>query len=283
MNLKFKNNDPVYTLTTKNEVPFLQYPLFNETGMVEHGISTREGGVSEGIYRSMNLSFGRGDDCTKVMTNFERMAAALNVSVCNMVMTQQTHTTNVMIVKESDRGKGVVKERDYTDIDGLITDIPGICLVSLYADCVPLMFLDPVKKVVATSHSGWRGTVGRMGQVTVEKMCREFGCDPHNILAAIGPSICQSCYEVSEDVIDQFRNAFVEEQYDSLFYRKENGKYQLDLWKANEIILLESGIEKSHLAVNNLCTCCNSEHLFSHRASAGKRGNLAAFISLKED
>lgn len=283
MNLKFKNNHSVYSVVTRNNVPFLQYPLLQSTGLIEHGISTREGGVSEGIYRSMNLSFGRGDDQEHVMTNFKRMAEALNISVENMVMTQQTHTTNVRIVTEEDRGKGILRDRDYNDVDGLITNIPGICLVSLYADCVPLLFVDPVKKVVATSHSGWRGTVGRIGQATVEKMHSEFGCEPNDIIAAIGPSICQDCYEVSENVILQFEKAFSPEYHDSLFYKKENGKYQLDLWRANEIILLESGLKSSNIAVNNLCTCCNSEHLFSHRASQGKRGNLAAFIALKED
>ena len=164
----------------------------------------------------------------------------------------------------------------------LTTNVPGICLVTFYADCVPLLFLDPVKKVVASSHSGWRGTVNRMGQVTVEKMQKEFNCDPKNILACVGPSICQECYEVSEDVIDMFRANFRESEYDRLFYAKENGKFQLDLWKANELVLTDAGIRPEHMAVTNVCTCCNPELLFSHRASKGKRGNLAAFIALKE-
>ena len=168
-------------------------------------------------------------------------------------------------------------------MDGLITNEPGICLVTFYADCVPLLFLDPVKKVVASSHSGWRGTVNRMGQVTIEKMQKEFGCDPKDILACVGPSICQDCYEVSEDVIDQFRANFSTSQYDSLFYAKENGKFQLDLWKANELVLTDAGILPEHLEVTNVCTCCNPELLFSHRASKGNRGNLAAFIALKEE
>lgn len=154
--------------------------------------------------------------------------------------------------------------------------------MTFYADCVPLLFLDPVKKVVASSHSGWRGTVNRMGQVTVEKMQKEFSCDPKNILACVGPSICQECYEVSEDVIDMFRANFRESEYDRLFYAKENGKFQLDLWKANELVLTDAGIRPEHMAVTNVCTCCNPELLFSHRASKGKRGNLAAFIALKE-
>ena len=120
-----------------------------------------------------------------------------------------------------------------------------------------------------------------MGQVTLERMKEAYGTKPEDVFAAIGPSICQDCYEVSGDVIEEFRENFSEFVWSQLFYEKENGKYQLNLWKANELILEEAGILKTHLAVTNLCTCCNHELLFSHRASNGKRGNLAAFLALK--
>ena len=283
LELKYKNRARVFDIKEVDGVPVLEYPLFGGTGAVCHGISTREGGVSEGIYRSMNLSFSRGDQPENVMENYRRIAKTIGVSVENMVCSAQTHTTNVKIVTAEDAGKGVIREKDYIDVDGLITNVPGLCLVTFYADCAPLLFVDPVKRVVATSHSGWRGTVGKIGKVTIEKMEHTFGCRPEDIYAAIGPSICQDCYEVSEDVIDQFKEQFEEAYWNRLFYKKENGKYQLNLWAANEIILMEAGITSDHLAVTNLCTCCNSEHLFSHRASQGKRGNLAAFIALKEE
>jgi YfiH family protein len=177
--------------------------------------------------------------------------------------------------------KGLTRQLDYQDVDGLITNEPGLCLSTFYADCVPLYFVDPVQKAIGLSHSGWRGTVGKIGAVTVQKMREEYGSKPEDIIAAIGPSICQDCYEVSEDVIVEFQNNFDEKYWKELYYRKENGKYQLNLWKANEIVLAEAGILKEHIAVTNLCTCCNSEVLFSHRASNGKRGNLAAFMALK--
>ena len=110
----------------------------------------------------------------------------------------------------------------------------------------------------------------------------EYGTDPKDVIAAIGPSICQDCYEVSEDVIDKFREAFEHKHWDDLFYQKENRKYQLNLWKANEIILLEAGVHRENIAVTNVCTCCNSEALYSHRASKGQRGGLAAFMALVE-
>lgn len=192
-----------------------------------------------------------------------------------MTYTHQTHTTNVAVVRAEDRG------RRFLETDGMVTNVPGICLVTFYADCVPLFLVDPVKKAIGLSHSGWRGTVGKMGKVTVQALMREYGSRPEDIVAAIGPSICQDCYEVSEDVIDRFRDSFNEAVWPKLFYRKENGKYQLDLWRANEEVFLETGIRRENLAVTNLCTHCNQEVLFSHRATGEKRGNLSAFLALK--
>lgn len=285
MNLDFhyKNTNPIFTIKQTGETPVLQFSIFNQTDMVKHGFSTRLGGVSTGIYASMNLGQSRGDDPEKVQQNYRIIADTIGVSTEWMVCSDQTHTTNVKVVTKEDAGKGLLQPKDYQDIDGLITNVPGLCLVTYYADCVPLLFLDPVQKVIASSHSGWRGTVGHMGKITIQKMQSEFGCRPEHILAAIGPSICQDCYEVSEDVIQQFQQAFPENIWADLYYRKENGKYQLNLWKANEWILLNSGILPEHLAVTNLCTCCNSDLLFSHRASHGKRGTLAAFLALKEE
>lgn len=285
MNLDFhyKNTNPIFTIKQTGETPVLQFSIFNQTDMVKHGFSTRLGGVSTGIYASMNLGQSRGDDPEKVQRNYRIIADTIGVSTEWMVCSDQTHTTNVKVVTKEDAGKGLLQPKDYQDIDGLITNVPGLCLVTYYADCVPLLFLDPVQKVIASSHSGWRGTVGHMGEITIQKMQSEFGCRPEHILAAIGPSICQDCYEVSEDVIQQFQQAFPENIWADLYYRKENGKYQLNLWKANEWILLNSGILPEHLAVTNLCTCCNSDLLFSHRASHGKRGTLAAFLALKEE
>lgn len=277
----YKNTEAVIEERWNQEVMYLVYPLLEKTGIVKHGFSTRIGGVSKEHLGTMNLSFSRGDDAEAVRENYRRMANALDVSYDSFVFSQQTHTTNVRTVTADDRGKGILHPLDYQDVDGLITNVPGLCLSTFYADCVPLYFVDPVHRSIGLSHSGWRGTVGRMGQVTLQRMTEEFGTDPSDVIAAIGPSICQDCYEVSEDVIEQFQSTFSQEHWDELYYKKENGKYQLNLWKANEIVMLEAGVKKENIAVTNICTCCNSDILFSHRASQGKRGNLAAFLSLK--
>lgn len=268
-------------LVEKNGVPYFVFKNLENTGLVRHGFSTRLGGVSEGFLSSMNLSFTRGDDPEKVRENFRRMGTAIGFETKDLVLSDQTHTANVRRVTEADRGKGFDKEKDYTDTDGLITNVPGLMFVTIYADCVPLYFVDPVHKAIGLSHSGWKGTVHRMGKVTLERMAEEFGTRPEDVQAAIGPSICQDCYEVSEDVAQAFMDEFADQLDDRLVYRKGNGKYQLNLWNANERILLEAGIRPEHLSITNICTCCNHELLFSHRASHGQRGNLAAFLGLK--
>ena len=272
---------PKMQVNEKQGVTYLSYPAFETYPWVVHGFSTRLGGVSQGIFSSMNLSFARGDEKEAVMENYRRLGAAVGFSPEDVVTSDQTHTTNVRVVTEEDRGNGITRPRAYTDVDGMITDVPGLVLGTFYADCVPLFFVDPVHRAVGLSHSGWRGTAGRMGEVTIKKMADTFGSRPEDIQAAIGPSICQDCYEVSEDVIWQFQQAFDKKDWDSLFYRKENDKYQLNLWEANRRILLEAGIPENQISMPNLCTCCNPDFLFSHRASGGRRGNLAAFLEIR--
>ncbi|MCI8333773.1 MAG: peptidoglycan editing factor PgeF [Lachnospiraceae bacterium] len=262
-------------------VPFLIFPKLEETGLVTHCFSMRPGGISRGIYASMNLSFSRGDDEACVRENYERLGKAAGFSCADLVCSDQTHTANVRAVTEADRGKGFTRSKDYTDVDGLVTNVPGLVLATFYADCVPLFLVDPVRRAIGLSHSGWKGTVGKIGRHTLEVMEQEYGTKPEDVLAAIGPSICQDCYEVSEDVIEKFRGTFEPSDWKELFYKKENGKYQLDLWRANQLIFEEAGVPGEHIAVTDVCTCCNPELLFSHRASHGKRGNLGAFLMLR--
>lgn len=265
------------------DVEYLTFPILDNIPCVSHLFTTRIGGVSEGIYSSMNVSFTRGDKEEAVMENFRRIADIFKVPLESFVCSDQTHTTNIRIITKEDMGKGLTKERDYIDIDGLITDESGIVLSTFYADCVPLYFVDPVKKIIGLSHSGWKGTVGKIGLKTVEKMQETFGSRPEDIVCAIGPSICKDCYEVSEDVVLEMKRAFAnnEQVMRQIAYPKENGKYLLDLWKANEFILQEAGIKKEHIQITDICTCHNPDYLFSHRASMGKRGNLGAFLMLK--
>lgn len=278
-----------YQTSDGGDVLLLRYPLLEETGLVKHCFSTRLGGVSEGIFSSMNLSFTRGDERAAVETNYRRLAEAMDVEYEKFVFTDQTHTVNVRKVTEEDAGKGIVRERDYTDVDGVITNEPGLVLSTFYADCVPLYFIDPVHKAIGLSHSGWRGTVGRIGKETIEAMGREYGSRAEDMICAIGPSICQDCYEISADVAAEFAKEFAGHEEEILRESPKNvsiaeaaeKKYHLDLWKANEIVLLEAGVKKEHIAVTDICTCCNPDVLYSHRASKGQRGSLAGYMCLK--
>lgn len=288
MKIQYKNKQHIFDeiyfpldAQRKEAVMYLRYPLFEDTGLVNQGFSTKAGGVSEGCFSTMNLGFGRGDSQENVMENYRRFAKAIGVSTEDLVLSQQTHTTNVRVITEEDRGNGMRKPQAFHDVDGMVTNVPGLCLVTFYADCVPLYFLDPVKKVIGLSHSGWRGTVGKIGKVTIEKMSEQYGSEPSDILAAVGPSVCQDCYEVSEDVISKFREHYEKRYWDELFYKKENGHYQLNLWRANEIVFLQAGILSEHIAVSNICTHCNSDVLYSHRTMGNERGSLCAFFGLK--
>jgi len=281
MELYRHQNDRHVRRNRLGELEYLTFPLLEETGMVRHLFSTRLGGVSEGIYASMNLSYTRGDRKEAVDENFRRIADVLCCHVEDIVCSDQTHTTNLKTVNSEDGGKGITRKRDYHDVDGLLTDEPRVVLATFYADCVPLYFVDTKHRAIALAHSGWRGTVARMGRCVVEKMREAYGTSPEDIVAAVGPSICQECYEVSEDVAQAFREEFRKPgQEEEILLSKGGGKYQLDLWRANEIVLTEAGIRQSRIQVTDLCTCHNSEYLFSHRASQGRRGNLGAFLGL---
>lgn len=277
-----KRPDNSLQLNSDGAVPYFFFPFLAETNMVNHGFSTKLGGVSKGDFATMNFSFSRGDNRDDVIENYRRMGAALGQDYRQMVVSYQTHTVNVRTVTKADAGKGIIKERDYQDVDGLITNVPELMLVTFYADCVPLFLLDPVKKAIGLSHSGWRGTVQKMGKVTIERMMQEYGTDPADVLVGIGPSICKDCYEIGAEVAEEFRQVFPADECENILETKPNGKFQLDLWKANQLIFQNAGVKKENILVTNTCTCCNFELLFSHRKMGEKRGNLAAFLSLKE-
>ncbi len=277
----YKGKKEIPRMCVCNTVPVLKFPLLDKISNVEHLFTTRLGGASKGCFSSMNISFTRGDETEAVLQNYERIAKIFGVEAKDVVCSHQTHTTNVLRVTKEDAGKGVVRKRDYENIDGLITDEKNLVLCTMYADCVPLYFVDAKNNAIGLSHSGWKGTKERMGKVTLERMKEEFGTEPKDVYVVIGPSICQDCYEVSEDVILEFKKNFSDNEMKQICYAKGNHKYQLDLWKANELVLLEAGILREHLEITNLCTHCNSELLFSHRKMGDMRGNLGAFLCIK--
>lgn len=266
------------TAHTVGELLYYTFPVLDTVPFVRHAFSTRLGGASEGTFASMNLSFGRGDDPVRVRENFDRLCGAIGVRAEDVVMSRQEHHKNIRNVTAADRGKGVTRERDYDDFDGLLTDEPGLVLCTQYADCVPLLFADPVRRVIGTAHSGWKGTVQQIGRETVERMVSDYGCRREDIVAGIGPSIGPCCFEVDEPVYTQFAAMNVWDE--DCVRRAPNDKFFIDLWAVNRRILLAAGLREEHLSVTDLCTRCRPDVFWSHRATGGVRGSLAALISI---
>lgn len=265
----------MFKLNKRNGVSYYTITSFEETGLVKHGFSTREGGVSRGCYSSMNLRFHCDDSHENVLTNYKIIADTLGMDYKRLVLSKQVHEDVIHTVSDEDIGNGIITENKFESVDALITDKKGIGLVTLFADCVPLFFLDKRLGVAALAHSGWKGTVKRIGQKTVEKMKKDYGSRPEDILAAIGPSIQECHFEVGDDVSEIFIKEFGSDT--AVKYGK---RYHVNMQKAIEKQFIDCGIPYENIDNSGICTYCMSDLLFSHRKTNGKRGNLGAFIEL---
>lgn len=266
-------------IVEKENLKYIQFDNINKTGIVRHYFSTRCGGVSENQFYSMNLSFTRGDKRENVIKNFEIMEKATGINYKNIVMSRQTHTTNVRIVTKDDIGKGVTIENDLNDTDGLITNEKGVVLTTFSADCVPLFFVDTENKVIALAHAGWRGTVNGIAVETINKMMDNFKTNPKNIIAAIGPSIGKCCFQVDMPVVSEFIEK-IENAERFIKKDKEEGKFKIDLWGVNAFLMEKSGIPKQNIEITDLCTMCNPNLFYSHRVMGNERGSMVAVMEL---
>lgn len=265
----------MFRLDKKGDVLYYTIPSFEKTGLVRHGFSTREGGVSEGCYSSLNLRFNCDDKREKVLENYEIIADALGMDYTRLVLSKQTHGTVIHTASLSDCGNGIIRENAFESVDALITDEKNIPIVTLFADCVPLFFLDKRLGVIALSHSGWKGTVLRIGQKTIQKMKRDYGSRAEDILTAIGPSIREDHFEVGDEVAEAFIREFGEDTA-----VRHDEKYHVDMQKAIRKQFIEEGILEENIDDCGICTYCESELLFSHRKTNGRRGNMGAFMEL---
>lgn len=266
-------------LNLKNEVAYLTFPELQKLNFIKHAFSTKLGGVSQIEFASMNLGFNRGDTRENVLENYCRLCRTLNINIDDLVASSQDHGTFVRCVDEKDKGIGIFRKHDVESVDGLLTNVPGVALVTYYADCVPIYFVDPKKKVVGLAHAGWRGTVGCIGEKMIEKMQKEYASSANDVICAIGPSIGRCCFEVGEDVMQNFfsiKNIDMKEASQKL----SDGKYAVDLQNTNRQILVNAGVNEKNIHVANVCTCCNGDILFSHRQTRGKRGTMVAVIEI---
>ena len=258
-------------------VLYLTFPELLKYPFINHAFSPKVGGVSKDEFSSMNLSFNRGDSDENVIENYKRLCDACNFNFDNLVASNQVHGTNVRVVSKKDYGKGILKPKFLECVDGLITNEKDVVLVTYFADCVPIFFIDIKKKVIGLTHAGWRGTVNLIAKTTVDKMLEEYNCDFKDIICAIGPSIGKCCYEVDDTVKSKVDDLKLKE---STIKKVNDSKYMLDLWQTNRQILINCGIPDENIILSNMCTSCNSDILFSHRVTKGKRGGMAAFLSL---
>lgn len=255
-----------------NEIDGMRYytvPSFEETRLVNHVFTTRD----------INLGFNTIDNDEKIKNNFKAVCKVLESSLEDSVLSNQTHKTDIRIVTSEDKGKGLIKPRDYDDVDGLVTNQSGITLFTFYADCVPMFFLDKKKKVVGVAHGGWKGTVGRIAGNMIDTMTREYGSNPKDILVAIGPSISDCCFEVNKDVYDKFKAVF--KNIEEIAKPICDSKWNIDLKKANRIILEEKDIPLENITISKICTSCSNDVFFSYRKEDGKTGRMSAAIVLK--
>jgi len=270
MSIKFKIHAKPRVEAEKN---FVQFESFKKAG-VKHCFTTKHGGVSTGFYESMNMGFNRGDEKENVKQNYNLACEFMGICPDRLAYTSQTHGKKIRVVSEADFENGYTLK----NCDGIMTNTPGITLVSLYADCVPLFFYDLVKRVAALAHAGWRGTLLEIGALTVKKMVKEFKSKPSDILAAVGPSIGKCCFEVDGDVAFGFYNTG---KFNDLIENKGNGKYMIDLWGINRRSL-EAVMPSGNIEISGICTKCNADRFFSHREMGENRGCMAAFISADE-
>jgi len=271
------------TLRRHGNTPFLAFPAMEDSGLVHHGFSVRDGGVSTGPYTSMNLSFTMGDSNENVLENYDRMAVALEVERAQMTSVWQAHTNHIKVVDASDTGKGIIRPKDRQEIDGMVTNVKGLTLVTLHADCLPLYFLDPVNQAIGLTHSGWRGTAQAIGIRTLEAMEKAFGTRREDLLVFIGPGIGRTAFEVGPEVADVFTNLLGCRRAGDVLMPLQLGTTMLDLALANEMLFLEAGIRRERLFTADLCTFGRPDLFFSHRRDGNNRGSMAAFLSLKKE
>ena len=275
-------NSKVMKLNNADTVPYLTHNSLSEIKFINHAFSTRLGGVSEGEFTSMNLAFNRGDNPECVTENYKRLCKSAGFDFESLTASAQNHHTFVRAVTKADRGVGIYKPRDMESVDAIITNETGVTLVTYYADCTPLYFVDTKNRAIGLAHGGWRGTVGRIAEKTIKKMTGLYGTNPADITAAVGPAISVCCYEVDKPCIDNFY-ALEDLDKEKFIFPKDGGKYMLDLLECNRQILVSAGVKPENITVSDVCTNCNSELLWSHRATKGHRGTMCAFMCLIEN
>ena len=250
-------------------------PAIERLAGFDHGFTAKSGGVSEGCFASLNLSFTRPENRDNVMENYRIFCRAAEIPFESMVMDNYEHGTTVLKVDRTDAGKGYLTD-PLPPCDGLVTNDPAVTLITGHADCMAFYFVDPVKRCIGLAHAGWRGALGRIGAKVVERMAAEYGSDPSDIIAGVGPSICPDCFEVGDNVAQEFAQGFPDLP---CVLPRENARPHVDLWMIACEQFVEAGVLPEHISLFDVCTM-TTPRLYSHRRDKGNTGGMAAYLRI---
>ena len=273
-----KNN--FYKVTAPNGVVFYRNKMLDDIHFINHAFSTRIGGVSTGAYASLNLSKNPRFSEEEKLQNYRLFSEAIGINDAHMVLADQVHDDKIHIATTTDCGKGLVKESDILNTDGFVTNEPGVALVTFYADCTPVLIVDPVNRAIASVHSGWRGTLLQIAKKAVLKMQDVYGSNPEDLLCVTGPSIKQCHFEVGPEVYEQFYGVFGELAKENTIFK--NDKCYIDTDALNRYALTSVGVKEEHIQMCPDCTVCNKDMLYSHRGDKGETGRMCAVIEIQK-
>lgn len=265
-----------------NSLPLWFFQNLLKYKEIYHFVSTRTGGFSSPPFDSLNLGFHVGDNPEMVLKNRKQLSSMLGIPLCNFTISRQIHNCNVKVITEDLKGRGApYHQTAIEETDAMVTDIPDICLMVLQADCVPILFFDPRRRVIGVAHAGWRGTVKLVAQNTVRVLKENFRSSSRDILVGIGPSIGPCCYEVGTETLEQIKK--VSHNGKEYVYNKTSvDKGYFDLWESNKIQLIQMGIPEENIEIAKMCTCCNHNLFFSYRHQKGKTGRFGVGIMLNK-
>lgn len=300
--MKYTDNRQVFKWNVGEcGIPYLSSNMLDELGYPNlYTTRYRNWDASKGTgAQGLRVAYMKGEDVAEarsvISKNLGALAENMGSDLDHLVVTHQLHTANVKMIGADDLGYWKSVEIE-DGIDGLITDVPGACLVVYGADCPSIYIVDPVKHAIGLVHAGWKGTFGKIPEAAIAMMQSAYGCNPADMYAAIGPSICEDCYEMGDEIYDMLAEQWGKEDADLLMKRhpalsgkqdtsdkneahQDSGKYHLDLWQANRLTLERAGIPTDHIEVTNLCTCCNADEFYSYRAHKMENEQAAMLVN----
>ena len=262
----------------KDEVGYLTFKGLKKYSYINHAFSTRIGGVSKNEFKSMNLSLCCGDSEECVTENYRLFCKALNFDMNKLVRGNQIHGTDIIKITEETLNEKGFKELIFDPCDGFVTNVPGVVLTSFHADCPAIFMIDTKNKAIGLAHAGWRGTVEKISQKLLNTLTYEYGSSESDIVCAIGPGIGKCCFECSKTILPEFEKLNIDNFY--INSHENDEKIYIDILEVNRKLLIKSGLKEENIFVSDVCSSCNKDLLFSHRATKGHRGNNASFMSI---